>query len=201
MSRYFLALDVLLELKLAEESAISRACATISTAITHGARCMEHVVIDRNGLERILEYRNEEVITAFCDALAVERAEAETIFMEMLKFLWLCGVETERSLKTIDNPIIILDEMWHAFILFTHDYHDFSFKHFGRYLHHSPTTAAEKLAAAQEQSYQYRQNLLNVQRQRYSRIYDQLGRGTFIKWFYEFPSKYPPEKIRQLRRK
>ena len=34
----------------------------------------------------------------------------------------------------------IIDELWHTLILFSKEYHEFSTKIFGKYLHHSPNT-------------------------------------------------------------
>jgi hypothetical protein len=161
----------------------------------------ERTVAEGPCLESLLSYENEDVIDSFCDSLNVERDEASMIFKEMLKFLWLCHIENDRSLKTIDSPIIIIDEMWHTFILFTREYHAFSIKYFGSYAHHAPTTAAEKSAARLQNPETRHQQLLTEQRQRYTKIYEHLGRETFIRWFYYFPEKYPLATIRQLRKK
>lgn len=152
-------------------------------------------------LKSLLLYRNDEVISSFCDSIAVEREEAQIIFVEMLKFLWLCHVERDRALRTIDNPIIILDEMWHAFILFTKEYHIFSKRYFGKYMHHAPTTSTERQKAMKPRSPQQQTQLLQEQRARYSCIYDRLGRETFITWFHQFPMKYPAARILELRKK
>ena len=34
----------------------------------------------------------------------------------------------------------VIDELWHTLILFSKEYHEFSTKIFGTYLHHSPNT-------------------------------------------------------------
>jgi hypothetical protein len=151
-------------------------------------------------LAALLEYRNEEVLFSFCESFAVERDEAERIFVEMLKFLWLCHTENDRTMRTIDAPIVIIDEMWHTFVLFTRDYHEFSLKYFGKYIHHQPTTSGEK---QEERSLtpELRQKAREEQRARYSRIFDKLGRETFVRWFHEFPERYSKHQILALRKK
>lgn len=43
-----------------------------------------------------------------------------------------------------------VDEVWHAFILFTREYEQFCKETFGSFVHHVPTTKAEKLARTPE---------------------------------------------------
>lgn len=51
--------------------------------------------------------------------------------------MWLSEQRKEQGKKTyLFGPLLILDELWHAFILHTRDYVDFSLKYFGRYFHH-----------------------------------------------------------------
>lgn len=69
-----------------------------------------------------------------------------------------------------------IDDMWHTFLLFTHEYTDFCHRYFGEYLHHVPTVKIEKPATEQ-----YERELTNY----ISYIYDSLGEATVRKWFAE----------------
>ncbi|MEJ7658804.1 MAG: hypothetical protein WKG07_03825 [Hymenobacter sp.] len=48
----------------------------------------------------------------------------------------------------IPDDLLIIDEMWHNFILFTPAYHAFCQAHFQKYLHHVPATKQEKIQPA-----------------------------------------------------
>jgi hypothetical protein len=151
----------------------------------------------------LLSFRNDDVLDAFCESLNVTRDEAEGVFREFIKFIWLAE-STPHSKLAIDHPILIIDEMWHTFILFTKEYSEFCRSHFGHYIHHVPTTATEKARARLERrawTPEKRQQVIAEKRERYSFIYDALGKETFIKWYYEYPEKYSQEKILELRRK
>jgi len=153
-----------------------------------------------SSLDRVLAYRNDDVIDAFTAAYNVSREEAEDIFREMLRFLWFCQNSDQEYLRLIDTPILIIDEMWHTFILFTKSYRDFCIAYFGRFVHHGPTTEREKRLQQRLVSPTVRTKRLEEKRARYDSIYERLGRDTFIKWYHEFPEKYSPERIREMRK-
>jgi len=83
-------------------------------------------------LNKILQYKNDKVINRFLKMYDVNQQEAEDIFQELLKFLYLSAItenkrkqdETVPSLG-ITFQMLIIDEIWHAFILNTRDYQDF----------------------------------------------------------------------------
>src|SRR5262245_30634822 len=62
-------------------------------------------------------------------------AEAEALFVEVKRHLFLALTLTDRTLPVFSTRI---DEAWHQFILFTREYHDFCTRFAGHYLHHSP---------------------------------------------------------------
>lgn len=150
-------------------------------------------------LNSILLYNNEDVISRFTDLFDLPEEEAKSIFKEMQKFLFIC------QLKGIFIPddLLIIDEMWHNFILFTKEYHSFCATYFGKYFHHLPATKIEK----EEQK---KKNELNPQaaREEYIKklehligtVYDYLGEDTVIKWFREYPIQYSKENIQSLRK-
>lgn len=151
-------------------------------------------------LRRMLAYRNEDVISRFTDQFAVSEAEAEDVFTETIKFLYLSQLPT----VFIPDDLLILDEMWHNFILFTPAYHAFCDAHFGgSYFHHVPATKAEKRqrqldrAADAEQA---RQVYLAKLSDLLGATYDHLGEATVLKWFQHYPEQYSKARLTALRR-
>lgn len=92
---------------------------------------MSSVVL--KGSESFLSYRNDKVIGRFMKVHGVSQVEAETIFRELMKFLFICG-----HVPASSPPSAMVDEMWHTFIMFTWDYYEFCVEYVGRFLHHNP---------------------------------------------------------------
>ncbi|WP_431233540.1 glycine-rich domain-containing protein [Mycolicibacterium psychrotolerans] len=69
------------------------------------------------------------------DRIADTADEAELLFAEAKKYLVLCEATPDMS---FGMPSAMVDQAWHAFILFTTEYSAFGHRFFGRYLHHSP---------------------------------------------------------------
>ncbi|QEN15852.1 glycine-rich domain-containing protein [Mycolicibacterium sp. ELW1] len=69
------------------------------------------------------------------DRVAATADEAELLFTEAKKYLVLCEATPEMS---FGMPSAMVDQAWHAFILFTTEYTDFGHRFFGHYVHHSP---------------------------------------------------------------
>lgn len=83
--------------------------------------------------EEFLAYRNERVIGRFMKIHKTSKEEAEQIFAELMKFLYICG-----HVPASSPPSAIVDEMWHTLIMFTWDYYEFCVNYVGRFLHHNP---------------------------------------------------------------
>lgn len=150
-------------------------------------------------LTGLLQYRNEDVLSRFTDLFEVTEAEAEDIFTETKKFLFIC----RQPGVFIPDELLIVDEMWHNFILFTATYQDFCTHYFGGYLHHTPASKAEKakhkeaLAAnVQATRTAFNEKLAKLM----SVTYDQLGRDTVVKWFQQYPAQYSKQAIKNLRK-
>lgn len=155
--------------------------------------------MDQQQLAAILNYRNDDVISRFTDQFDVPAEEAEDIFTETRKFLYLCQLPG----IFIPDELIIVDEMWHNFILFTKEYQRFCDIHFGRYFHHLPASKAEKEKhkideAANPEAVRdaFSQKLTVV----IGQAYDHLGADTVMKWFKEYPVKYSKPIITSLRK-
>src|SRR5688572_4999841 len=99
-------------------------------------------------LNTLLQYKNSAVIKRFQKKYPDFHNTAERIFLDMLRFLWLCQKHKEDTLKKnpesegfhceMHKEMIMIDEMWHTFILATKDYAQFCDDYFGTFIHHVP---------------------------------------------------------------
>lgn len=150
-------------------------------------------------LAAILAYQDENIISRFTDLLAVEDDEARDIFQETKKFLYL----SHHYPVFIPDDLLILDEMWHNFILFTPAYQAFCQTHFQKFLHHLPATKAEKAQQAQQREQnpaQSQQDYLTRMEALLEATYDHLGEETVRKWFQRYPEQYGKAQLLALRK-
>lgn len=91
-------------------------------------------------LDKVLGYQNNAVVSRIQKDCAVSEGLAQILFKDMLIYLYICAI-TPKNVRL--SPPLIIDEAWHAFILFTHDYHVFCQEHFGRFIHHRPNRPGE----------------------------------------------------------
>ncbi|WP_445168864.1 glycine-rich domain-containing protein [Mycolicibacterium sp. Dal123E01] len=70
-------------------------------------------------------------------------AEAELLFTEAKRYLVLCEATPQKS---FGMHSAVVDQAWHAFILFTAEYTDFGNRFFGGYVHHSPVVDHDSAA-------------------------------------------------------
>ena len=129
-------------------------------------------------------------------------AEGRRIWLETLRWLWLCGTAPKEMPLQLTDAMTVIDEMWHAFVLFTNDYTDFCHRHFGRYVHHVPTTEADRArfrrALAGNRAVTTRR-ILDERRAQYERIAEQLGVATLRRWYIAYPVTYSSAALRRLR--
>lgn len=150
-------------------------------------------------LEKILAYSNEDIISRFTDIYKIPEEEAEDIFIETRKFLYISRMPG----IFIPDDLLIVDEMWHNFILFTKEYQRFCNEHFGSYIHHLPASKKEKELQKRKNSEDpkkagrdFNEKLSVV----LSTVYDVLGEDTVIKWFTIYPQQYSKAAITELRK-
>lgn len=84
-------------------------------------------------MDAVLSYEYSPLVWRLWNKEGFTQEEADDVFQDMLKFLYLCGTRKETFAPT--EPI---DRAWHAFILFTREYASFCNKMFGEFVHHSP---------------------------------------------------------------
>jgi len=89
---------------------------------------------------KLLNYTNQAVVTLFCHhhpEYSID--EGAALLQDLLAWFWLKNERKKRNKETyLFGPLLILDELWHIFILHTRDYTDFSNRYFGEYIHHDP---------------------------------------------------------------
>lgn len=148
-------------------------------------------------LEEVLSYNNSDIPARFIKHYGVSQEEAQLLFDDVKRWLWLANkvnAEGVNNTVTVDQSIIVIDEMWHNFVLFTREYVGFCQKYFGRYMHHAPFAESEKkqmeekfnsMTTAEKKTY-----LMDQKRWQYEYIYDELGEDTFIRWYKEYPKKF-----------
>jgi hypothetical protein len=152
-------------------------------------------------LDAVLAYQNDEVVYRFVEDFKVSPSEAEEIFTETKRWLWLCAFQVQEHAAGragfVEVPLFseafAVDMMWHTFLLFTSDYSDFCQKYFGFFIHHIPQTRAEKLSW-QEQLKENAELAIARRKEKlqtaYELIYDTLGEDVLLRWCEEFPAKF-----------
>ncbi len=169
--------------------------------------------LKRPSLAEVLSYENKLVINCFLRSFAVSDGDATELFMDMKRMLWLCnemnydGLRKEKKQFSIDQSLLVLDEMWHTFILCTADYRKFCFDYFGHFIDHLPTAedAEEKISRKTElQNLPKNQAIAKVmdeKRWQYTYVLEKLGRDIFLKWYTEYHQKYTVQYLLDLKSK
>lgn len=155
--------------------------------------------MEKQQLPQLLSYQNEDILSRFLDMYEVDQEEARDIFQETKKFLYL----SRQPGVFIPDDLLIIDEMWHNFILFTPEYHQFCQTYFNAYLHHIPASKEEKTRrqlARKADMEAFKQEHLMKLGELMSLTYDHLGKETVVKWFQVYPEKYSVNAIKSLRK-
>jgi hypothetical protein len=158
----------------------------------------------RASLAQVLAYRNKNVVERFRKELPVSEVEAQDIWRETKKWLWFCGANRHEHPPSLTWSMAIMDEMWHAFVLFTPDYMAFCERFFGRYLHHVPNTHADALRerAAMKANPERTTKAFEARRRaQYERVVHLLGEETLEKWYVDYAKRYSPRALVRLRRR
>ena len=148
----------------------------------------------RPNRRRALAYRNDEIVAKFRESWDVTQAEAEDLFEETLRLLWV--IQTSRANGKhfkVEPAFYILDQMWHTFALFTPEYRAYCERAYGRFLEHTPTTRAEVAAKADEiardpEGFAERELATSVYK--WQLVRETFGDETLVKWWVELPTRY-----------
>ena len=156
-------------------------------------------------LKEVMAYRHPDVVARFLKSWNLPQEEAEAIFDDLKRWLWISALNVKEELEpgasatppmAILGSMTLVDEMWHAFILFTKDYTKFCLDHFGFYLHHGPTTSAQReeaVAAMQADPESFEARLTADFEAQFSYIYDKLGPEVLSRWYSEWTDNVTQE--------
>ncbi|WP_394388709.1 hypothetical protein [Shewanella woodyi] len=160
--------------------------------------------MNNSSLEAVLAYQNTDVTDRFIKLYGVKESEAVEIFEDVKRWLWMAS-ETQRSVNkpvVIDSALVVLDEMWHNFMLFTRDYSQFCKNYFGGYIHHSPMTAdGVAMTESELKGFSVAERkaaLMEKKRWQYEFIYDQLGEQVFMRWYKQYPQRYTSKSLCEM---
>ena len=94
----------------------------------------------REAVAAIADYSFADVRERLVKEQVIPADQVDEAILEFRKFL-LCILLGQGSVGMISKTV---DEVWHAFILFTMDYTQFTKQVFGRYVHHAPVTSRDQ---------------------------------------------------------
>ena len=146
-------------------------------------------------LRRALSYQNRDVVARFAKHFRVADDESAAIFEECKKWLWLHAVPGAPPLEMMDE-FVVIDEMWHTFVLYTRDYSRYCVSRFGAYMHHNPTSLRALERHRRDVAKDRDAVLRKWRRQRerqYRHIADHLGVETLQLWYVDYPLRYGRE--------
>ncbi|MBA2709560.1 MAG: hypothetical protein H0U57_03085 [Tatlockia sp.] len=99
---------------------------------------LRKLAVVRPKLSELKGYKNSKVLTYFLQKNSEISLEmGQELFDDLLRWMYLSAQrKMESKLTKLFGPLLILDELWHIFILHTRDYIDFCNHYFGEYFHH-----------------------------------------------------------------
>jgi hypothetical protein len=148
-------------------------------------------------LDVILAYKNQHIIDGLMSALEISPEIASQLFEDGLLWLWYCNNHASEGYRDIDDPILIVDEVWHTFILYTPYYTKFCTTFFGEYLHHMPTLLKDNVP----QSDNSQEDYFTRKKKQLVIIYELLGRDVFTRWYHTYPNTFSREQILAIRKR
>lgn len=153
----------------------------------------------RYSLESVLAHQDAVVVARFTDEFDVTIADAQEVFDETRRWVWLCAearADRNQGLTVpplmIDRFLLFIDEGWHNWILHTRAYRTFCDREFGFYVDHNPTPKPvkdTKKTLLDERGEVFAETLSQREGQ-YSYIFDKLGGDTLERWYSTLAEKY-----------
>lgn len=161
-------------------------------------------------LEEVLAYEFDDLLFKFRQDWEVSQAEAEELFTAVKKWLWLMCKRYHDGKAGLEKPemrftrsTILLDQMWHQFMLFTPNYHHFTHQFFGFFIGHAPfgrDEVREMEEAKKADPAGERKKLEEVLAKQHAYVSAQLGPETTKLWYEDWDKKYSAEKIQSMRK-
>ncbi|MFT5766047.1 MAG: hypothetical protein ACI8X3_003485 [Saprospiraceae bacterium] len=147
-------------------------------------------------LEETLAYKNKFAIDRFKQTRPDAAEEADLIFDDLKRFLWLVATQEERKAKGEEVPdlsfaqsMLVLDDMWHAFILCTNFYTEFCNEYFGNYIHH-PTDMPKYIKNTKTDGMEEEEAMSIFLTEMITRVIEEFGEEIAERWF-DYYAKYP----------
>lgn len=162
------------------------------------------IPLEVNALESILAYQNHDVVLKFRKEWDVSPEEADDIFMETKKFLYISSkCQTECFNITVHEQFMIIDEMWHTFIQFTDAYSHFCQEYLGGFLHHFPATnemRQQEIRHVTKLGLSFNDYRADIYRKQVNKICSTLGINTVVKWYANYAVTYSIDNLNKLRK-
>jgi hypothetical protein len=156
-------------------------------------------LVHPGSLEAAEAFRDQDVVARLTDQFDISTADAEEIFLETRRWVWLCAEarkDRQRGLSVppliIDKLLYFIDEGWHNWILHTRAYREFCDRHFGFFVDHNPTPKRIKDARrkAVTSSSSIAQQLFVAHEIQDSYMIDKLGIDVIERWYFDLALKY-----------
>mgnify|MGYP001184546151 CR=1 FL=1 len=139
-------------------------------------------------LDQLLAFRHERAIQRFQRDFPALADQGEVLFADVQRFLWLSrkhefeqqarpGAEDLDFLLVMYEEMRDIDNMWHAFILYTKDYGEYCQRFYGEMMHHQPDVATTRPQTPE----QFQADLSKF----LSYAYDNLGEAVVRRWFVD----------------
>jgi hypothetical protein len=139
-------------------------------------------------LRDVLQYRNDTIVTRFLEVFDLKRAEANQLFEDALRMLWLYA-HAQSTMGVHSMPLISchtpIDELWHTFMLDSKAYEAFCNEYLGGFVHHEPGRKYRKRKSRAELAEWNKKLDWYVEF-----VHDQLGEETAVRWFDAYPKRY-----------
>lgn len=100
-------------------------------------------------IEKAMSFPMQKIVERHAAEEGISLAAAQEHENELKRFLVLCALNPAVRYG-MNGPV---DQLWHTFICFTRDYHDFCKEVAGHYLHHQPTSEEDKKNGGSRQDY------------------------------------------------
>ncbi|MEQ0233769.1 hypothetical protein [Klebsiella sp. CN_Kp109] len=160
--------------------------------------------LEVSSLEKILLYQNHDLLLKFRKEWDVTPEQADDIFTELKKFLWLASTcQTECFNITVHEQFLVIDEMWHTFIQFTDAYKQFCEEHLGGFLHHFPATndmIRKEIKHITSLGVSFDDYQAERFKNQIDKISSKLGIETAVKWYARYAVMYSIENLNSLRK-
>jgi hypothetical protein len=158
---------------------------------------------EKNHLNKTIQFRNESVILRFQSENGLSYKESVLIFKDLLYFLWLTNWAKQQNQKKVPNKVfigirsslLILDEMWHTFVLYSRSYEKFCKDFFGQHIYHNPGPSFLEINNSKRPM--EASNTENVWRKQKQITLSLLGRTVHKRW-YVYYKKFTFVKIKEL---